>query len=112
MKSEEILELRINKQLDPDRSQLRRVLEAQVAYERMKTGRSMLVHLLAFVGVAIWLEATSPGLLPDDLRIFAVVLWGSFLFLTVWVAVEEYVLWRKFSAYLMTQKGGAAVPKH
>jgi hypothetical protein len=102
--SEEILEVRINKQLDPDRSQLRHLL---VDYQRMSTARYMLVHLLAFVGVVIWLEAISPDLLPKEARFFTFILWGSFLFLTLWVAVEEYVLWRKITGY-MVRKGGVS----
>ena len=104
------MEVRFNKQLDPDRSRLRRILEVQVAYERMSAARSMLVHLLAFVGVVIWLEAISPDLLPQEARVFTFILWGSFLFLTLWVAVEEYVLWRKLTGYL-TPKGGVSSKK-
>ena len=108
--SEEILEIRSNKHLDPDRAQLRRVLEAQLAYERMSDARSMLVHLLAFLGVVIWAEAISPELLPREARLFTFILWGSFLFLTIWVAIEEYLLWRQFSGHL-TRKGGVSSQK-
>jgi hypothetical protein len=108
MKSpKDIFEAKINKALDRDGSQLRRVLEIQSAYERMHGARYMLVHLLAFVGVIIWVEAIEPDLLPREVRLFTFILWGSFLFLTIWVAVEEYVLWRRFSAY-STRKGGVS----
>jgi hypothetical protein len=100
MKSpKKILEVKINKGLDHDGSHLRRGLESQSAYERMHAARYMLVHLLAFVGVVIWVEAIEPDLLPRELRLFTFILWGSFLFLTIWVAIEEYVLWRRFSAH-------------
>jgi hypothetical protein len=100
MKSvEKLVEIGLNKDLDPDGSQLRHVLEIQSAYERMHGARYMLVHLLAFVGVVIWVEAIEPDLLPRELRLFTFILWGSFLFLTIWVAIEEYVLWRRFSAH-------------
>jgi hypothetical protein len=106
MKSpEEIIEFRINKQLDPERSQLRRVLEAQFAYERMSAARSMLVHLLAFVGVVIWLEGIWPDLLPEEVRFFTFILCGSFLFLTIWVALEEYALRRKLTRYQARKEG-------
>jgi hypothetical protein len=70
----------------------------------------MLVHLLAAVGVVIWLEAMSPDFLSKEARLSTFILWGSFLFLTLWVAVEEYVLWRKIRGYL-TRKGGGSLTK-
>lgn len=94
-----MLEVACKRRLDPDRSQLRRVLEVQVAYERMRAARFMLVHLLAFVGVVIWIVAISPDLLPQPVRLYSFVIWGSFLFLTIWVALEEYILWRKLTLH-------------
>jgi hypothetical protein len=108
--SEEILEVRINQQVDPDRSQLRNVLEAQFACERMSSARSMLAHLLAIAGVIIWLEAIWPGLVPEETRFLILVLWGSLLFVTLWVAVEEFVLWHKLTGYL-ARKGGVSLQK-
>jgi hypothetical protein len=67
----------------------------------------MLVHLLAFVGVVIWVEAIEPDLLPREVRLFTFILWGSFLFLTIWVAIEEYILWRRCSDH-STRKGGVS----
>jgi hypothetical protein len=64
-RSEEILQVRTNKQLDPDRSQLRRVLEARFVYERMSAARPMFAHLLAIVGVLIGLQAIWPDLLSE-----------------------------------------------
>jgi hypothetical protein len=106
--AEETLEVRINKQRDPDRSHLRRVLEAQFAYERMSTARSMLAHLLAIVGAVIWIQAIWPDLLPEEARFFTLLFWGSILFVTLWVAVEEYVWRRKLNRYL-AQKGGVSL---
>jgi hypothetical protein len=90
------------------RNLLRRVLDAQVAYERMRAARFMLVHLLAFVGVVVWILAISPGLLPQRARHFTFILWGSFLFLTISVVVEKYVLWCKLTRYL-ARKGGVSL---
>ena len=58
-------------QLDPDRSQLRSFLEAQFAYEKsITTARSLLAHLLAIVGVVIWVEAIWAGLaFPEEPRV-------------------------------------------
>ena len=107
---DEIVEFKINKQLDPDSSQLSRLCEAQVAYKRMRATRFMLIHLLAFVGVVVWILAISPDLLPQRARHFTFIVWGSFLFLTISVVVEEYVLWRKLAG-LLTPKGGLSYAK-
>ena len=105
-----ILQFTIDKAADPDRSQLRTVLEAQFAYERMSAARSMLAHLLAIVGVLIWLEAIWPDFLSEQARFFILVFWGGILFVVLWVAVEEYVLWRKLKSYL-ARKGGVSLHK-
>jgi hypothetical protein len=102
-----IPEVEMKKEVDSYGSQSRRVLDIQLAYERMHDARYMLVHLLAFVGVVIWIEAIEPDLLPREVRLFTLILWGSFLFLTIWVAIEEFVLWRRFSAY-STRRGGVS----
>jgi hypothetical protein len=82
------------------------MLETHIAYERMSAARSILVHLLAFMGVIIWVEAISPDLLPSEGRLFTIIIWGSFLFVAVWVAVEEYFLWRKLTE--LARKGEAS----
>jgi hypothetical protein len=106
--SDEILEISTNRRVNDDRSQLCRVLEAQFAYERMSNARSILAHLLAIVGVLVWLEAIWPDFLPQQARFFTLLSWGGILFLTLAVAVEEYILWRKLTSHLSRQ-GGATV---
>jgi hypothetical protein len=108
--SEEILEIRVDKQVDPDRSQLRHVLEAQFRYERVSMARSTMAHLLAIVGILIWLEGIWPDLLPEEARFFTFVFWGSMLFVTVSIALEEFVLSRKLASYL-ARKGGVSLHK-
>ena len=83
---------------DPDRSKLRAVLEAQFAYERMATARSWFAHLLAVLGVVLWLEAIWPAFLPPGIRFFALTLFGGVLFLTLPTAIAEFVSQRKLSA--------------
>jgi hypothetical protein len=84
----ELVEIKVEKRMDADRSHLRRMLETRLEYERMHAARHMLVHLLAVLGILVWAEALSPELLPRELRLFTFVLWGSFLFLTIWISVE------------------------
>jgi hypothetical protein len=101
-----MLEIRVDKKSDPSR--LRRILELQLEYERMHSARHMLVHLLAFLGIIVWVEALAPEMLPRELRLFTFVLWGSFFFLTLWISVEEFFLWRRIANY---QKGGLVLRK-
>lgn len=84
---------------------LRRVLEAQLVYERMSTARSHFVHFLAVVGVVIWLEAIWPDLLPPEVRLFTLVLWGGILVVTLCAVVEEYVSFRRLRRYTAAKKG-------
>jgi hypothetical protein len=63
---------------------------------------------LAIIGMLIWIQAIWPDLIPEEARFFILVLWGSILFVTVWVAVEEHVWRRKLSRY-WGQKGGVSL---
>ena len=100
----DILEIKFDRDSDPDGSGLRRVLELELKNERMHAARQMLVHILAVLGAVLWIEALVPELLPRELLLFTVVLWGSFFFLTVWIAIEEYHSRRKLSR-LAVRKG-------
>jgi hypothetical protein len=84
---------------------LRSVLEVEFVYERMGAARSLFFHLLAIVGVLIWLEAIWPDLLPSDVRLFIIILWGTILFVALWAAVEEYFSRRRLKRYLASKKG-------
>lgn len=44
-------------------------------------------------------------MLPQDVRMGALVLGGAFLFMTLWFAVEEYFSRRKIKTYLAIGKG-------
>jgi len=100
-----ILQFTIDKATDPDKSQLRTVLEAQFAYERMATARSWFAHLLAVIGVVFWLAAIWPDFLPPGIRVFALTLFGGVLFLTLRTAIAEFVSQRKLKRCLDTEHG-------
>lgn len=101
-----ILEFRINKAADPDRSKLRAVLiEAEFAYERMATARSWFAHLLAVLGVVFWLAAIWPEFLPPGIRVFGLALFGGVLFLTLRAGIAEFVSQRKLKRCLDTEHG-------
>jgi len=93
---------------DPDGSNLRTLLEVQFTYERMRTGRSFCVHLLAILGVPVWLEAIWPSLLPAEMRLFSLVLWAGILFIAMWLAVEEYLSHRTLIHRRSENQGVAA----
>ncbi len=101
-----MVQFTINRDLDPDGTSLRRLLEAQFRYERMSAARFLCVHLLAIVGAMVWLGAIWPSLLPAEVLLFALTLWGAFLFLTVWVSVEEWVWHRRMERYLSQHQAG------
>ena len=88
------MEIAFNRERDPDGSKLRKFLEACSEYERMSAARSFSVHLLAIVSVFVWLEAGWPSLLPMDVQIFALGLWGMFFCLALWMGIEEWI-WRR-----------------
>lgn len=70
----------------------------------MSAARSLCAHLLAVIGVALWLDEVWPGLLPAEVRIFALILGSSFFVMTLWFGVEEYFSGRKLKTYLSAGK--------
>jgi hypothetical protein len=99
-----ILQFTIDKDNDPDRSKLRAILQAQFACERMRAARSWFIHLLAVVGVIIWLEELWPDLVPVDVRIFTLAVFGGILFLSIRAAIEEVVSRRTLTRYVASKK--------
>jgi hypothetical protein len=83
-----VLEFTIDRNRDPDGSQLHRLLQAQLTCECMGAARCLFTHLLAITGIAIW-----PDLLPPDIRFFVLVVFGGILFLALRVIIEE-IIWR------------------
>ena len=71
----------------------------------MSAARSLCAHLLAVIGVALWLDEVWPGLLPRDVRTVALILGGGFLVMTLWFGIEEYFSGRKLKTYLSAGKG-------
>jgi hypothetical protein len=55
-----------------DRSKLEAALSADSARERARTRRARLVHLLAALGLPLWLAAARPGVFSTDFRTLAV----------------------------------------
>lgn len=94
-----MLQFTINKNLDRDGTSLRRLLEAHLIYERMSAAKKFSLHLLAVVGVVVWVGAMWPALLPPRLMESASELWGAVLFFTVLASVEEWLWHRKVARY-------------
>jgi hypothetical protein len=107
-----MLQFTIDKSRDPDRSKLRRVLEAEFARERMRAARSLFAHLMAITGVVLWLEAIWPDLLSAKMRVFSLVVFGANLFLLLRVVVEEVVLRVRLKRCLKDDDGVKVEPAH
>jgi hypothetical protein len=88
-----MLEFTFNKTRDPDGSQLRRLLEAQLNCERMGAARSFLAHILAVTGAVIWVGRIWPNSLGSEIEFFALALFGGMLILALGIVVEE-MIWR------------------
>ena len=83
-----MLQFTFNRKLDPDGSNLHKLLEAQITYEETSAFRSLYFHLLAILAVPIWLEVIWPDLFASDIRLFILVLWGALLSLASWAAIQ------------------------
>ena len=95
------MQFTINRDLDPDRSSLRPLLEAHCKYERMSAAKSRYLHLLAIVGVWVWLGTVWPSLLPAQVEEFVLVVWGVLLLIAAWVSVETWAWHRRMTRYLI-----------
>jgi hypothetical protein len=104
-----IVQIKLNRDLDPDGSKLRVLIEAHCTYERMSAARSLSVHLLAMASVIVWLGAGWPSLLPAQVRALALALWGGLFFVAISVGVQEWTWHRRLARYLneyqATQRG-------
>lgn len=94
-----MLRFTINSGRDPDGASLRKLLEAHLIYERMGAAKLFSLHLLAIVGVVIWLGEMWPSLLPSQVRVAALALWGCLLLIAVCAGVEEWAWHRRVERY-------------
>jgi len=95
-----MLQFTFNRKLDPDGSNLHKLLEAQITYEQTSAFRSLYFHLLAILAVPIWLEVVWPDLFASEIRLFILVLWGALLSLASWTAIQEYLSRRALNHHL------------
>jgi hypothetical protein len=94
-----MLQFTLNRELDVDDTSVRRLLEAHLLYIRMGAAKRFSLHLLALVGVVVWIGAMWPALLPAKLMEYALALWGGLLFIAVLTSVEEWIWQRKVARY-------------
>ena len=97
-----MLQFKFDKKLDPDGSELHKLLEAQITYEQTSAFRSLYFHLLAILAIPIWLEVLWPDLFPSDIRLLMLMLWGTLLGLASWAAIQEYLSRRALTRRLST----------
>jgi membrane protein implicated in regulation of membrane protease activity len=79
-------------------------LEAHAVYERMAAAKKFALHLLAVVGVIVWLGAEWPQMLPPRVLDSALAVWAALLFFCVLGTVEEWLWHRKVSRYIDEQQ--------
>jgi hypothetical protein len=94
-----MLQFTVNRELGSDEPSVRRLLEAHAVYARMSAAKRFSLHLLALVGVVVWIGAMWPALLPGNLLESALAVWGGLLFIAVLASVEEWVWHRKVARY-------------
>jgi membrane protein implicated in regulation of membrane protease activity len=94
-----MLEFTINRDRDPNRASLRRLLEAHVIYERTAAAKEFSLHLLAIVGVVIWVGAEWPAFLSPQLLDSALAIWVGLLFFAILASIEEWLWHRKVARY-------------
>ena len=94
-----MLQFTIDSELDPNGAAVRRLLEAHATYQRMSAAKRFSLHLLALVGVVVWIGAMWPALLPTKLLEYALALWGGLLLIAVLASLEEWLWQRKVARY-------------
>ncbi|HEY1374868.1 MAG TPA: hypothetical protein VGH50_20515 [Candidatus Binatia bacterium] len=73
---------------------VRRLLEAHRRYARMSGAKTFALHLLALVGLALWIGAMWPAVLPGPVLDDALAVWIAVLGFAVLTSIEEW-LWRR-----------------
>ncbi len=94
-----MLQFTLHNDLDPDGDSVRKLLEAHLTYTRMTVAKSLLLHLLAVVSVAVWIGAMWPAVLPQTVLDSALALWVAILFFAVLASIEEWLWRRKVTRY-------------
>ena len=89
----------MDKNRDPRDGSLRRLLEAHVVYEQMSAAKKVFLHLLAIVGLLVWVGAMWPSLFSSQLLDSVLAVWISLLFFAVVATVEEWLWQRKVARY-------------
>lgn len=94
-----MLQFTVQRDLDPDGAAVRKLLEAHLTYTRMSAAKSLLLHLLAVVSVALWVGTMWPAVLPLTVLDSALALWLAILFFAVLASFEEWLWRRKVTRY-------------
>jgi membrane protein implicated in regulation of membrane protease activity len=106
-----MLQFTTNRDLDPDGASLRKLLEAHVIYERMSGAKKFCLHLLAIVGLVVWVGAMWPAVLPSQVLEPVLALWGGLLFFAILASAGEWLWHREVERYRRerqaSQKEGA-----
>ena len=78
-----------------DRKKLQALIEAQFMYERMNEARLFFVHVLAIIGVPLWLYIWWSTVFSQTARAFILTLWSVCGLATLAVSVLQWVWYRR-----------------
>jgi hypothetical protein len=86
----------LSERRDPDGSKVQRVLTTHFAYERSRTIRNLLVHLLAATSVLVWRQAVWAIRMIPEGRAVALAAWAvAFAGLAVTATSAWHWRWRR-----------------
>jgi hypothetical protein len=94
------MQFTLNREHDPEGSLLRPLLDAHLKYERTNSAKSMYLHLLAVVGLFLWVAAMWPDFIPGQIEELVLTLWGVLFVLLARASFETWTWHRKLMRYL------------
>ena len=97
-----VVEIRRSPERDPDGRKLRSLLEAIARVDRLGAFRSFGVHILAVLGVVLWIGVAFPGDLPDGIRRYAILGFAALAFATL-IAVGLEWRWQRIQRRCMKE---------
>ncbi len=95
-----ILQFTLDSDSQLDWQKVRNLLAAEIAYEQMRAVRFRFVHLLAAIGLVVWLQSIWPDFVGTQVRHGVLALWASVFFVSLCAGIGEYLCHRKLKRCL------------
>lgn len=106
-----IVEIRLRKDKDPNGRQFRELLAAMERVDRVGGLRSLVVHALAVLGVALWIDVLVPADFPEGLREFVLWLFAALALLGIALTVLEW-RWHKIQKRCLRESDARLLNEH